>query len=126
MPSGVEAAKSAPFDRDAAWALLCEFTESKSLRKHALAVEGVMRAFAGRAGEDEGAWGIVGMLHDYDYERFPESRGARPGRCAGHAPARLAGGARARRGVAQRRHGGDTGLGRWSARSTRWTSWWDS
>ena len=54
-------------DRDEAWALLCEFTQSESLRTHAHAVEGVMRTFARNAGEDEATWGLVGMLHDFDY-----------------------------------------------------------
>lgn len=58
--------------RDEAWALLCEHTQSESLRKHALAVEGVMRAFARKTGEDEESWGMAGMLHDFDYEKFPE------------------------------------------------------
>ncbi|MEE9277068.1 MAG: HDIG domain-containing metalloprotein [Dehalococcoidia bacterium] len=57
--------------RDTAWELLCEFTQSESLRKHALTVEGVMRYFARRAGQDDEPWGIAGMLHDYDYEQYP-------------------------------------------------------
>ena len=61
--------------RDEAWALLCEWTETESLRKHARAVEIVMRAAAHRYGngaEDEEEWGIAGMLHDADYEKWPE------------------------------------------------------
>jgi putative nucleotidyltransferase with HDIG domain len=58
-----------------AWALLCEFTKTQALRRHALAVEASMRALARRAGVDDPAevetWGVVGMLHDFDYERFP-------------------------------------------------------
>jgi putative nucleotidyltransferase with HDIG domain len=57
--------------RDAAWTLLCEYTTSESLRKHALGVETVMRAYARHFGEDEDRWGLVGMLHDFDYERYP-------------------------------------------------------
>ncbi len=57
--------------RDEAYALLCEYTRSESLIKHALAVEAVMRAFARHYGEDEEVWGIAGLLHDFDYERYP-------------------------------------------------------
>ena len=58
--------------REAAWALLCEFNKSDSLRKHALAVEGVMRHLARKRGGDEEIWGIVGLLHDLDYEMYPD------------------------------------------------------
>ena len=57
--------------RDAAWCLLTEFTQSESLRKHALAVEACMRAYARKNGADEELWGLVGLLHDFDYEKFP-------------------------------------------------------
>ena len=57
--------------RDEAWALLTEWTTSESLRKHALAVEAAVRGYARRYGEDEEAWGLVALLHDFDYERFP-------------------------------------------------------
>ena len=62
---------SARLSRDAAWAVLTEFTRSDSLRKHALAVEATMRAYAGRYGADAEIWGIAGMLHDFDYEVHP-------------------------------------------------------
>src|SRR3974390_240340 len=58
-------------DRTVAWSLLTRFTESESLRKHALAVESCMRAYAKKYGEDEGLWGVVGLLHDFDYEKYP-------------------------------------------------------
>ncbi len=57
--------------RDAAWRLLTEWTLSDSLRKHALAVEAAVSGYARLHGENEGAWGLAGLLHDYDYERFP-------------------------------------------------------
>src|SRR5207245_4873222 len=58
-------------DRDAAWGLLTEFTQSESLLKHALAVEACMRAYAKKFGENQDLWGIVGLIHDFDYEKYP-------------------------------------------------------
>ena len=57
--------------REAAWALLCEYTQSDSLRKHALGVEAVMRAYAPHYDGDADRWGMAGLLHDFDYERYP-------------------------------------------------------
>jgi predicted hydrolase (HD superfamily) len=54
-------------------ALMHEYTASESLRKHMLAVEGAMRAYAQKFGEDEERWGITGLIHDFDYERFPNN-----------------------------------------------------
>jgi putative nucleotidyltransferase with HDIG domain len=57
--------------RDAAWALLTEWTKGDSLRKHSLAVEAAVRGYARKFGEDEEAWAVVALLHDFDYERYP-------------------------------------------------------
>ncbi|MHC1743809.1 MAG: HDIG domain-containing metalloprotein [Syntrophobacteraceae bacterium] len=59
--------------REDAWALLTEYVSSENLRRHALAVEAVMRHMARKLGEDEDRWGVVGLIHDVDYERFPEA-----------------------------------------------------
>ena len=61
-----------PPTRDEALALLKEFNRSESLLKHAYCVDGVMRYMARKAGEDEEKWGVVGLVHDLDYEQFPE------------------------------------------------------
>jgi putative nucleotidyltransferase with HDIG domain len=58
--------------RDDAWQLFCEWTESDSLRKHALGVEAAMRAYARKYGEDEELWAVTGIVHDLDYERHPD------------------------------------------------------
>ena len=59
--------------RDDAWKFLCEFTQSESLRKHMLAVEACVRAYACKSGADEELWGVTALLHDFDYERWPNS-----------------------------------------------------
>lgn len=61
-------------DREAAWNLLTEFTQSESLRKHALAVEACMRAYARKFSADEELWGVVGLIHDFDYEKYPSAQ----------------------------------------------------
>ena len=58
-------------NREESWELLCTWTESDSLRKHMLAVEAAMRAYARKFGEDEEKWGVTGLLHDMDYEKHP-------------------------------------------------------
>ena len=58
-------------NRDDVWALVTEYTQSQSLRHHMLAVEAAMRAYARKFGEDEDVWGAVGLVHDFDYERYP-------------------------------------------------------
>ena len=59
-------------EREKAWELLCKYNKSDALRKHGLAVEGAMRYFAKLYGENEEVWGVIGLLHDIDYELYPE------------------------------------------------------
>jgi len=58
-------------NRDDAWSLLCEYTQNENLLKHALAVEACVRAYARKLGGDEQLWGLTALLHDFDYERWP-------------------------------------------------------
>lgn len=70
MPGGIS--------REEAWNLLCEWTESDSLRRHMLAVEAAMRAYARELGGDEELWGLAGLLHDLDWERHPDLDSGHP------------------------------------------------
>ena len=62
------------FSRDQTWQLLCEYTHTNSLRKHALSVEAAMRHYAGHFGEDVEVWGRIGLIHDFDYEQYPSEK----------------------------------------------------
>jgi putative nucleotidyltransferase with HDIG domain len=69
---------SQALSRDDSWSLFCEWTQSPSLRKHVVAVEAAMRAYARRLGGDEELWGLTGLLHDLDYERHPDLETGHP------------------------------------------------
>jgi len=58
--------------REEAWSLVCQYTPSDNLRRHMVAVEAVMRTYARRFGADEDTWGVIGLVHDFDYETFPD------------------------------------------------------
>ncbi|SRR5581483_181250 len=68
---------SAP-TREEAWRLVCEWIASESLRKHVLGVEAAMRAYARKEGEDEELWGVTGLVHDLDFERYPDPETGHP------------------------------------------------
>ena len=65
-------------NRQATWELLTEYTKSESLLKHALALEAAMRAYAPKFGGNPDEWGIVGLIHDFDYERYPSAEAGHP------------------------------------------------
>lgn len=69
---------SKPLSRDEAWSLFCEWTESESLRRHVLAVEAAMRAYAEKFDADPEEWGAIGILHDLDYEKHPDLETGHP------------------------------------------------
>jgi putative nucleotidyltransferase with HDIG domain len=68
----------AQVSRQEAWDLVCEWVSSESLRKHLLGVEAAMRAYARKYGEDEELWGVTGLVHDLDYERYPDLETGHP------------------------------------------------
>ena len=79
---------SREISREEAWDLLCEWTASESLRRHALAVEAAMRAYASRFEGDEQLWGLTGLVHDLDYDRYPSAGDGHPRYALGELEAR--------------------------------------
>jgi predicted hydrolase (HD superfamily) len=71
-------------DRESAWGLVYEWTPTVNLRRHMLAVEAAMRAYAERHREEPALWGVVGLLHDFDYERYPSQEAGHPFKGVGH------------------------------------------
>src|SRR5882724_11842641 len=76
--AAVRVERMSEVDRDEAWRLFCEWTESESLRKHVLGVEACMVAYAREGGEDEELWAATGILHDLDYEKYPDLETGHP------------------------------------------------
>ena len=72
MGQGVTGEAMMDLSRESAWSLLTEFTQNENLQKHALAVEAAVRGYARLWGEDETAWSLAALLHDFDYERYPD------------------------------------------------------
>ena len=89
--------------RENAWNILTEHTKGESLRKHALAVEAAVRGYARKFGEDEEVWGVVALLHDFDYEQYPDLKD-HPFRGAEILRARLSRVRHSRHPVARRAH----------------------
>src|ERR671914_2278279 len=79
-PTRIPCPRMAQPTREEAWGLVTEWTQSESLRKHMLGVEAAMRAYARSFGEDEELYGVTGLLHDLDYERYPDLETGHPRR----------------------------------------------
>ena len=68
-----------PYNRDDIWSLVCQYTEADYLLKHHLAVEAAMKYYARKFGEDENVWGNIGLVHDFEYEKFPDQHPQKDG-----------------------------------------------